>query len=201
MIVLICRCCVFEKKCLSLYWIWYNICNLQKLHKMNERERIELIMKSYGLSPSQFADKTGIQRASVSHILGGRNKASLEVMLKIYDAFPGLDMKWLMTGVGDEPGASVSPASSSAMGAGMLFAESDGGNTVQNHIPEERIVRQPEPEAARKSEASPTPRERRVKKVPARAASAVQGEMPVRRIREIRVYYTDGTYEILMPER
>ena len=63
---------------------------------MNERERIELLMKCYDLSPSQFADRTGIQRASVSHIISGRNKPSLEVMLKIYEAFPGVDMKWLM---------------------------------------------------------------------------------------------------------
>ena len=70
---------------------------------MNERDRIELLMKSYNLSPSQFADKTGIQRASVSHILSGRNKPSLEVMLKIYEAFPGLSMEWLMAGIGDGP--------------------------------------------------------------------------------------------------
>ena len=76
---------------------------------MNERERLELIMRCYNLTPSQFADKTGIQRASVSHILSGRNKASLEVMLKIYDAFPSLDMKWLMTGNGDAPVAGMRP--------------------------------------------------------------------------------------------
>ena len=51
---------------------------------MNERERIELLMRCYELTPSQFADRTGIQRASVSHIISGRNKPSLEVMLKIY---------------------------------------------------------------------------------------------------------------------
>ena len=70
---------------------------------MNEKERIELLMKCYDLTSSQFADRTGIQRASVSHILSGRNKPSLDVMLKIFDAFPGLDMKWLMTGSGDAP--------------------------------------------------------------------------------------------------
>ena len=57
---------------------------------MNERDRIEMIMKSYALTPSQFADKAGVQRASISHILSGRNKPSLEVMLKIYEAFPVL---------------------------------------------------------------------------------------------------------------
>ena len=70
---------------------------------MTERDRIELLMKSYNLSPSQFADRTGIQRASVSHILSGRNKPSLEVMLKIYESFPGLSMEWLMMGKGDAP--------------------------------------------------------------------------------------------------
>ena len=58
---------------------------------MNERERIELLMKCYELTSSQFADRTGIQRASVSHIISGRNKPSLEVMQKIYEAFPELD--------------------------------------------------------------------------------------------------------------
>ena len=94
---------------------------------MNERDRIELIMKSYNLTPSQFADKTGIQRASVSHILSGRNKASLEVMLKIFDAFPGLDMQWLMTGKGNAPVASgvqeTVPQSSSAAIQSELFSE------------------------------------------------------------------------------
>ena len=70
---------------------------------MNERERIEFIMNGYGLSSSQFADKTGIPRASVSHILSGRNKPSLEVLQKVAAVFPEIDIQWLMLGVGQKP--------------------------------------------------------------------------------------------------
>ena len=49
---------------------------------MNERERIEYLIEAHGLTSSQFADKTGIPRASVSHILSGRNKPSLEILQK-----------------------------------------------------------------------------------------------------------------------
>ena len=65
---------------------------------MNERDRIELLMKSYNLSPSQFADKTGIQRASVSHILSGRNKPSLDFLIKLKDVFPEYSFDWIILG-------------------------------------------------------------------------------------------------------
>lgn len=65
---------------------------------MNERDRIEYLMNLYGLTPSQFSDRTGIQRASVSHILSNRNKPSLDILLKIYHAFQGVELAWLVAG-------------------------------------------------------------------------------------------------------
>ena len=70
---------------------------------MNDKEKIEYLMSIYGLTPSQFADRTGIQRASVSHILSNRNKPSLEILLKVYNAFPGISLNWLILGEGDAP--------------------------------------------------------------------------------------------------
>ena len=43
---------------------------------MNLSEKIELLIKRKQLSASQFADKLGIPRSSISHILSGRNKPS-----------------------------------------------------------------------------------------------------------------------------
>ena len=185
-------------------WIICDICNLQKVHKMNERERIELIMKSYGLSPSQFADRTGIQRASVSHIISGRNKASLEVMLKIYDAFPGLDMEWLMTGKGNEPQSNNSSSTSASAPVASLFSEPVKEASVLPFVTEEpaRAGVEPVNKVAVKSEAVVSqPRERRAKRSVQRPASAMNNDVRTKQIREIRVYYTDGTYEILIPER
>lgn len=179
---------------------------------MNERERIELLMKCYELSPSQFADKVGIQRASVSHIISGRNKPSLEVMLKIYDAFPGIDMKWLMTGTGDEPvvgrGALATPAAMrqdvvpvtavathqlSNGSEESLFAVSD---FVVNDAPVQKPVSKPQQQSVPKNGV-----ERQYRRNVASRSSVAQQSMPVRKIKEIRVYYTDGTYEIMYPEK
>ncbi|MFM1836104.1 MAG: hypothetical protein RJA04_792, partial [Bacteroidota bacterium] len=55
---------------------------------MNLSEKIELLIKRKQLSASQFADKLGIPRSSISHILSGRNKPSLDVVQKILRVFP-----------------------------------------------------------------------------------------------------------------
>ena len=46
-------------------------------------ERLEFLMENYQLNATAFAEKIGVQRSSVSHILSKRNKPSLEFMLKI----------------------------------------------------------------------------------------------------------------------
>ena len=63
-------------------------------------ERINLIMKSRNLNAAQFADEIGVQRSSVSHILTGRNKASLDFLLKVLQRYPEIDTDWLLIGKG-----------------------------------------------------------------------------------------------------
>jgi transcriptional regulator with XRE-family HTH domain len=55
-------------------------------------------MKLNNLSASAFADEIGVQRSSVSHILSGRNKPSLEFIQKVGDRFPKVDLAWLING-------------------------------------------------------------------------------------------------------
>jgi len=63
-------------------------------------ERINLILKSRNLNAAQFADEIGVQRSSVSHILTGRNNASLDFLLKVLTRYPEIDTDWLLTGKG-----------------------------------------------------------------------------------------------------
>jgi len=67
----------------------------------NFNERLLYIFEKFSLNASTFADKIGVQRSSMSHILSGRNKASLDFILKIYDAFPQINLAWLTLGEGD----------------------------------------------------------------------------------------------------
>lgn len=165
---------------------------------MNEKERLEFIMKSYNLTPSQFADRAGIQRASVSHILSGRNKASLEVLLKIYDSFPGLDMAWLMTGKGDAPSFAVSPPAADTL---LPLASSDLFQQPQTELSK---VGAPEPEFKKLQKevvSRPLQAERAARRSSSRTASQVEATPALRKIKEIRIFYTDGTYETMVPEK
>lgn len=63
--------------------------------------RLEFILHNYDYSASSFADKVGVQRSSLSHLLSGRNKPSLDFILKINDAFPELSLEWLIKGTGN----------------------------------------------------------------------------------------------------
>ena len=64
------------------------------------KERILKIMEREQMSPSKFAEEIGIQRSALSHILNGRNKASLEVLMKILGRFDYLSTDWLLFGKG-----------------------------------------------------------------------------------------------------
>lgn len=65
--------------------------------------RLEKILAYYGLSASVFADKIGVQRSSISHLLTGRNKPSLEFVLKVVKTFPEINLYWLLNGKGNFP--------------------------------------------------------------------------------------------------
>ena len=58
--------------------------------------RLEKLMETNQLSAAAFAEKIGVQRSSVSHILSKRNKPSLEFILKIHAVFDGVGLEWLV---------------------------------------------------------------------------------------------------------
>ena len=66
-------------------------------------KRLHKVMDYYGESASSFAEKIGVQRSSISHILSGRNKPSLDFVLKVLSAFPEVDLYWLFNGKGQFP--------------------------------------------------------------------------------------------------
>lgn len=60
------------------------------------------IMKDNELSSSQMADKIGVQRSAISHILSGRNKPSLDFILKVLENFSDVSSEWLLRGQNQE---------------------------------------------------------------------------------------------------
>lgn len=63
-------------------------------------DRIKFILESKNLTSSQFANLIGVQRSGISHVLSGRNKPSLDFIIKILNHFPEISEKWLLKGEG-----------------------------------------------------------------------------------------------------
>ncbi len=62
--------------------------------------RLKKWMDYKGLISSELADNIGVNRATVSHILSGRNKPSIDFLQKLLDSYPNLNSNWLITGIG-----------------------------------------------------------------------------------------------------
>lgn len=79
-------------------------------------KRLEQFLKAENISQSQFADKIGVARASVSHILAGRNKPGYDFLLNISKHYPSLNLEWLITGKGKMYSGSIAaPAAATTL--------------------------------------------------------------------------------------
>lgn len=63
-------------------------------------DRIKLLIKKENLSSSGFSDEIDLQRSSLSHIMSGRNKPSLDFVMKVKNRFPEINTDWLIFGKG-----------------------------------------------------------------------------------------------------
>jgi len=73
--------------------------------------RIQNIIDKYGLSSNTFALEIDVNRSTISHILSGRNKPSIEVLKKILWRFPEVSASWLLLGQGAINDINLAPSS------------------------------------------------------------------------------------------
>jgi len=76
-------------------------------------KRLVIIMDYFQLSASAFADRINAQRSSISHLLSGRNKPSLDFVMKVVKEFKEVELYWLLNGKGTFPN-NPSPISSNS---------------------------------------------------------------------------------------
>ena len=61
-------------------------------------QRLKEFIDEKELSVLSFSEKVGIQRSSLSHLFSGRNKPSIDLLLKIKKQYPDIDLDWLISG-------------------------------------------------------------------------------------------------------
>ncbi|MEI6865998.1 helix-turn-helix transcriptional regulator [Flavicella sp.] len=76
------------------------------LNNTSFSNRLKKVMDFYQISASSFAETIEVPRSSISHILSGRNKPSLDFVLKTIDTYQEVDLYWLLKGIGNFPKSS-----------------------------------------------------------------------------------------------
>ena len=65
------------------------------------RDRLLKFMEAEHLQASRLAEILGVQPATISHILNGRNRPSFEFIEKLLQRFPKMNPDWLILGKGN----------------------------------------------------------------------------------------------------
>jgi transcriptional regulator with XRE-family HTH domain len=167
---------------------------------MNLSDKIELLIKKKQMSSSQFADVLGIPRSSISHILSGRNKPSLDVVQKILTAFPEVSAEDLL--FEDRTllvsGAKLSSPSSSqeVLPLVNLFnappIDRVASESIKNISTESTIVRSNLRRSAKESHLTQAPNTMSQESV--LENNLIQSRSLHKKIDRVIIFYSDGTF-------
>ena len=91
--------------------------------------RLQKLLEYYDLSASGFATAIGVQRSSISHVISGRNKPSLDFVMKLLHHFNEVSIEWLIDGKGSFPKSETTPTP----------IQKPKDKTPQNQTPEKEI--------------------------------------------------------------
>ena len=149
------------------------------------KDRIIDIMNYLQMKPSSFANATNIKLATLSQILNGRNNPSLEVMTKIRTAFPFLSYDWMLSGEGEM--CKEQPT--------LPFMDETPSNVDENR---EFATESIDDAEYRKDFAPYRPHEHtRIPEI----EEIKYVEKPAKKIKEIKIFYDDDTYETFVPQK
>ena len=152
---------------------------------MTIKDRFKMIMDREKLTAGAFAESIGVAQATISHILGSRNKyPSTEVILRLHQRYKDIDLEWLLTGEG-----AMSNNSDTAVSDEIdypLFTENaiNQANETNNLENSKDIV------SGKHTKGYQTPVKQEI----------IYKERPPRKITEIRIFFDDNTYETFKPE-
>lgn len=177
------------------------------------KERIRLIQEQLGLSQIEFANKLGISPASLSSIYTGRTNPTNNHVMAIHKAFPQINVNWLMFGEGDmteggavgvalnengeavnnndEGGIENGKSEASVGPAGLALFSSEGREMAGGDV----VSRMGVADGGNPSHLGVSNEDFYSR----RSKNTNIIDKPVREIKEIRVFFSDGTYEAFVP--
>ncbi|GGG64945.1 helix-turn-helix domain-containing protein [Epilithonimonas arachidiradicis] len=169
---------------------------------MEFNDRITKVIEYTELTPAEFAEDINVQRSSISHIISGRNKPSLDFITKIKAKFPELEWEWLITGSGE---MLVNKEENSTA---VTIPEPEDSKPAKKSLPDlfslidddnfgkEEIKEKPEKANSRESNIpAHNPDKNKIADSQPLENSDTKQENPLKKIRRIVFFYEDGTFE------
>jgi transcriptional regulator with XRE-family HTH domain len=185
------------------------------------KNRIKEVMLKANLSQQDFAAKLGVSPASISSIFIGRTNPTITHASAVHKAFPEVRMEWLLFGEGEmTEGENLDafPSTENEIldggidlgGELLLTPEVRGGQNLQQETSPTDSKTGFRTSASATTNVSSTVRSAQPVEVPDYTAqnrfptyndlqNAKKCDKPERKVKEIRVFYDDGTYEIFIP--
>lgn len=162
---------------------------------MDDKNKIEKIMQVEKLNSAQFAIEIGIQGSTLSHILNGRNKPSLEVLKKIMNRFRSINPEWLILDVGTmyrQEKHSQTPTLFDTIEENTIKSDDYTSNLVQQTDTVSDTIR-------KKSDINPnlSPSVETVSFL----SDLTPKDIPQRTVKKVIIYYSDNTFEEFQPNR
>lgn len=143
------------------------------------QERFKQLLDEKNLTATQFASLIKVNASAMSHILNGRSKPSFDVMAKIAQAFPDINLNFLISG------------------KGSLYNDTRVNKEKKNNPPlQQELFTEDTPISNPLSSVEAPPA-----KIPSAAAIAspliekAAGMAPQKKIKRIILFFEDGSFE------
>ena len=142
------------------------------------KDRLAHIIRAKNLTASQFAELMEIQPSNVSHLLNGRNKPSLDFLVKLKEIFPEYSFDWII--MGKKPITINEPNPGPVNNQEILFDDDEDARVIEFDDIDENIDEH-KPDISKNLSEKPIITEQ------------------VKSIEKVLVIYSDKTFELLTP--
>jgi len=179
------------------------------------KDRIRKVVEYSGLNQNLFAEKIAVAAATLSNILKGKTKPSLEIVQNIRSAFPELNSLWLLDGTGSmlkSESSSLEENDLSGLSEQTLNFNEDlfpdskikstsidrvypntvSSKSVRSSLPNEELLGQTTISDYQLAQSYTNSKDVKMVKII---------DKPLRKVKEIQVFYDDDTYEVFVPRK
>lgn len=179
------------------------------------KDRVRMVMDHFKLTQKQFANELCVAEATISNIYKGRTMPTNNLIQAVHQAYPGVNINWLMFGEGEMllplSGSEQPSTPSAAYLSGEVSNAGYGSNAGFGASDEPSLFSSPSSDASVPASAPGVPVatgaanyrspqvEMQLVEALTQLKNAKSEEKPVRKIKEIRVFFDDGTFETFAP--